>query len=122
MTPHILIVDDTKSLADTIADFLRMEGFQVSVVLNGEAAIDFLNNNSPDLIITDLVMPGIDGIKLIETVRSDHRHTHLPVILLTAQIHPENHSAGLRAGANVFLEKPFDEADLLSAIQNLIKK
>jgi DNA-binding response OmpR family regulator len=122
MTPHILIVDDTKALADTIADLLRMEGFQVSLVLNGESAIGFLNNNSPDLVITDLVMPGIDGIKLIEIIRSDPRHTHLPVILLTAQVDPENRSAGVKAGANVCLEKPFDEDDLLSSIQNLIKK
>jgi CheY-like chemotaxis protein len=120
MATHILIVEDTKSLGETIADLLRMEGFVVSLAMNGEAAIDFITNNSPDLIITDLVMPGINGIEFIEFVRSDARYKHIPVILLTAQTGSENRSAGEKAGANAFLEKPFDEDDLLDSIQRLI--
>jgi DNA-binding response OmpR family regulator len=121
MAKRILIVEDTKSLAEAIADFLRMEGFQVSVAMSGETAIDFMVNNSPDLIITDLRMPGMNGIEFIEFVRSDSRHTHIPIILLTAQTGTENRLAGEKAGASAFLEKPFDENDLLASIQFLTK-
>jgi DNA-binding response OmpR family regulator len=122
MRAHILVVEDTKSLAESIADLLRMEDFDVSLVVNGEMAIDFLANNSADLIITDLVMPRMNGIEFIEHIRSDQRFALLPVILLTAQTGPQNRLTAEKVGANAFLEKPFDEEELLISIRGLISR
>jgi DNA-binding response OmpR family regulator len=120
MAKHILIVDDTKALADSISDILRMEGFRVSVVSNGDAAISFLDIESPDLIITDLLMPGINGLEFIRYVRLNKRYSAIPIILLTAQTSVENRSASEQVGANLFIEKPFDEGELLKSIGLLL--
>ncbi len=120
MAVHILIVEDTKSLGESIADLLRMEGFDVSLAINAEEAISFLSRGSTDLIITDLVMPGMNGIGFIKYVRSAEKHKHIPIILLTAQTGPENRLAGESAGSNAFLGKPFDEDELLEIIHRLI--
>lgn len=119
MAIQILIVEDTKSLGDTIADFLRMEGFEVSLAINAESAIKLITTKVPDLIITDLLMPGINGFEFIKWVRSEAKLNHIPIILLTAQTGPENRLEGERVGANAFLEKPFEEGDLLESIQRL---
>jgi DNA-binding response OmpR family regulator len=99
-----------------------MEGFTVSMAFDGESAITFLDTHSPDLIITDLLMPGVNGIEFIQHVRSSEHNKHIPIILLTAQTGMENRLAGVNAGANVFMQKPFDEGDLLNSIEALIQK
>lgn len=121
MGRHILIVEDTRPLADSIRDILEMEGFSVSLVSNGENAITFLQEQMPDLIITDLLMPKMNGFELIENIRSDDKSKDVPIILLTAQIGQENRLAGEKAGASFFIEKPFEEEVLLQSIKTLLR-
>jgi DNA-binding response OmpR family regulator len=120
MTKTILLVEDTRALAESIADFLRMEGFQVTIAANGQAGIDFLGTQMVDLIITDLLMPGINGIQFIQKVRADNRLNGIPIIMLTAQTNGEHRAAGESSGADLFLTKPFEEEELLDSIALLI--
>jgi CheY-like chemotaxis protein len=121
MGGRILIVEDTKLLADAIADTLRMEGYDVSISLNGRDALDALENTQPDLVITDLVMPKMDGLEFTRRLRGHPRHGAIPVIIISAQVSEEIRLAGEQAGANLFIRKPFDHNQLIDAILTLLK-
>lgn len=119
---HILVVDDTKILANSVAEMLRMEGYKVSVVYGGSEAIGFLKEIMPDLIITDLMMTGVSGYDLLRFVRHESQAPSTPVVVITANTNPEAaHNAGL-AGASVFIIKPFDDEDLIQSIITLLAK
>lgn len=120
MAKSILLVDDTRVLAESIADMLRMESFDVTLAANGMEALEIMNVKLPNLIISDLRMPVMDGIKFIKAIRSHTVLKSLPVIILSAQTNEESRQAGLLAGANIFLTKPFEEDELLSVIKQLL--
>lgn len=124
MSKRILIVDDTPELAQNLADVLEMEGFETTLLQNGEAALNFLSSASvlPDLVITDLVMPKMDGIELVQEIRKSKILQQLPVIILTANAMEESTKAGLAAGANLYLKKPCEIEYLLTSINSLIGK
>lgn len=120
MSYAILIVDDTISLAEAIADMLRMEGYKVTHATNGVEALRVLEHTSFDLIITDLRMPVMNGIEFIKHVRQRIEWTTIPIIVLSAQAGEGNKLASTQAGANLFLIKPFDEHELLTAINQFL--
>lgn len=120
MAKSILLVDDTRVLAESIADMLRMESFDVTLAANGMEALEIMNVKLPNLIISDLRMPVMDGIEFIKAIRSHTVLKSLPVIILSAQTNEESRQAGLLAGANIFLTKPFEEDELLSVIKQLL--
>jgi two-component system, chemotaxis family, sensor histidine kinase and response regulator PixL len=120
MSYAILIVDDTISLAEAIADMLRMEGYKVTHTTNGVEALRVLEHTLFDLIITDLRMPVMNGIEFIKHVRQRSEWAKVPIIVLSAQAGEENKLASQQAGANLFLIKPFDEHELLTAINQFL--
>lgn len=124
MSRRILIVDDTPELAQNLADVLEMEGFETTLLQNGEAAFSFLSSASklPDLVITDLVMPKMDGIELVQEIRKSKFGRQLPVIILSANAMEESSKAGIAAGANLYLKKPCEIEYLLTSIKSLIGK
>ncbi len=121
MTYSILIVDDTALLAEAIADMLRMEGFTVTLAANGMEALAVLEQESHDLIISDLRMPIMDGIEFIKQVRRHSVLQDTPIIVLSAQADEANKRESKQAGADLFLTKPFDESELLSSIHFLLQ-
>lgn len=121
MSYSILIVDDTIILAEAIADMLQMEGYKVALASNGFEALTVLEHQRPDLIISDLRMPVMDGIEFIKQVRKIDSLYKTPIIVLSAQADKSNKLESEQAGANLFLIKPFDEQELLSAITHLIE-
>jgi DNA-binding response OmpR family regulator len=123
MAKGILIVDDTPELAENLADILRMEGFEVTVTDNGQAALEALSSAKelPDLVITDLVMPKMNGLDLVRGIRNLPAGADLPVIILTANAMEESSREGLAAGANLYLKKPCEIDYLLTSINTLIK-
>jgi CheY-like chemotaxis protein len=99
---------------------LATEGYKVSVAYNGTDAATLVENQRPDLIITDLMMPGMNGLELIAYVRALPGASSLPIIIITADASGETHDEGLKAGANLLLTKPFDDDNLINSIETLL--
>ena len=118
--PIVLIVDDNISLVRYISAGLRPH-FQVLVENNGKDGLEKAFDIIPDVIISDVVMPIMDGLELCENIKNDNRTSHIPVILLTAKTGQESKLKGLKSGADAYLIKPFDEQELLVRINNLLE-
>jgi len=117
---RILLVEDTPDLLENVSDILRMEGFLVIPAVDGLEALEKLNDSVPDLIITDLLMPRMDGFKLVETLKQNERLKKIPVLIFSAKATPENEAQGLKLGAVHYLKKPCPTELLLEIIRNLI--
>ncbi|HMG14936.1 MAG TPA: response regulator [Saprospiraceae bacterium] len=120
---NILVVEDNPEMLDYL--LLLLSDYSVVTAINGKIALDYLNSNTSkeervDLIISDLMMPEMDGFELLENIKSDDRWRHLPVIMLTANMNVVARLKALRIGVDDFLTKPFIEEELQARIENLI--
>lgn len=117
---HILVVEDSLTQAVKLEFFLAEKGFQVSLALSGEEALDILVEKDVDLVISDIIMPGMDGYKLCKKIRSNPQYGSVPVILLTSLSDPGDIVKGLKSGATNFVTKPYDEGFLYARIQSVL--
>jgi DNA-binding response OmpR family regulator len=108
----ILVVDDDIDVADTIHRSLINKGHSVKVVYNGVEALEAIKQNSPDLIVLDVIMPFMDGIEVCRRLRQDPQTTHIPIIFLTAMDRLDDKLEGFDAGADDYVTKPFDIQEL----------
>ncbi|TIH13529.1 hybrid sensor histidine kinase/response regulator [Marinifilum sp. JC120] len=118
---HILVVEDSLTQAVKLEYILFEKGFKVSLASNGENALQFLEEKEVDLVISDVVMPGMDGYELCEKIRMNSRYNDVPVILLTSLSEPGDIIRGLKSGATNFVTKPYDEGFLLARIESVLK-
>jgi signal transduction histidine kinase/ligand-binding sensor domain-containing protein/DNA-binding NarL/FixJ family response regulator len=118
--PVILIVEDNEDMQIYIRDIL-LEKYQVILSDNGIQGIEIAQGILPDLIISDVMMPELDGYELTVKMKNDQRTSHIPIILLTAYSSIENHKKGLENEADDYITKPFDEEILLLTVRNLIQ-
>lgn len=118
----ILIVEDEQEVRNTVAEFLKYEGFSVAEASNGEEAISYLANNIPDLIISDIMMPKVDGFRLLEFIKNNHTTDSIPFIMLTAKTEYSSIREGMNMGADDYICKPFRLNDLKSAIKSRLRK
>ena len=116
---HILIVDDDDKIRNLLKDFLISNNFLVSTAINGEDALEKLNLIKFDVLILDIMMPGINGYELTKIIRST---SLVPIIHLTAMGDTDNVIQGLEIGADDYLSKPFEPKELLLRIYNILKK
>ena len=116
---HILIVDDDDKIRDLLKDFLISNNFLVSTAINSEEALKKINVINFDVLILDIMMPGIDGYELTKIIRSS---SLVPIIHLTAMGDTDNVIQGLEIGADDYLSKPFEPKELLLRIKNILKK
>jgi DNA-binding response OmpR family regulator len=116
----ILIVDDNQEILDYTTNELAQE-YQITTCLNGKEALQFALNNQPDLIVSDVVMPEMDGVTLCRKIKQNVNVNHIPIILLTAKSSEEDKLEGLGIGADAYLTKPFHVEILKRTIQNLIR-
>ena len=116
---HILIVDDEDKIRDLLKDFLISNNFLVSTAINSEEALKKINVINFDVLILDIMMPGIDGYELTKIIRSS---SLVPIIHLTAMGDTDNVIQGLEIGADDYLSKPFEPKELLLRIKNILKK
>jgi len=116
---HILLVEDDLRLANLIAKFLEQNGFQVSMLHQGDTVVDFIQKNSPDLIILDVMLPNQDGFTVCRRIRDDYVH---PIIFLTAKDSDFDHVLGLEIGADDYIIKPVEPHVLLARINMLLRR
>ena len=116
----ILIVEDERLLADSLKVLLEKKGFQVEAVYDGESGEEYAQLGVYDLLILDVMMPGLDGYELARRVRA--RRCGVPILMLTARSGLEDRIQGLNAGADYYLTKPFDSRELLACINALLRR
>ena len=117
----MLIVEDNQEVRQYLCDFFRRE-FQIYEATDGQHGIDLASEVVPDIIISDIMMPGIDGMELCRTLKSDIRTSHIPVILLTARTAISFRFEGLETGADDYITKPFNSEHLQLRVRNLIQQ
>jgi YesN/AraC family two-component response regulator len=118
--PLILIVEDHEEMCQFIESIL-VEDYRTITAANGTEGIETAFKAIPDLIITDIMMPGIDGIELNKALKRDIRTSHIPVIMLTAKNDIESKLQGLESGAEAYLTKPFSKKELLLRLHNIFE-
>ena len=117
--PMILVVEDNLDLIDFLKSILESK-YQVVTAGNGREALEKLENITPDLIVSDVMMPEMDGMELTQRLKSDLKVSHIPVILLTSKSGAESKLQGMRSGADYYLEKPFYPEILQQNIENIL--
>lgn len=116
----ILLVDDEKQFAAAVAEILRRHNYSVDAVYNGQDGLDYALSGIYDLIILDVMMPGMDGFTILRTLRS-HK-LDMPILMLTAKSEISDKIGGLNLGADDYLTKPFDTEELLARIRALLRR
>ncbi|MBQ48357.1 MAG: hypothetical protein CMP10_13120, partial [Zetaproteobacteria bacterium] len=118
---QILVIDDLNDMRDLVANNLRRHQYGVATAANGRLGLESVMNHTPDLIITDWMMPEMTGPELISQLKADKVFASIPVILLTAKTDEESKIIGTEIGADGFLGKPFNDQELLSLVRNLLQ-
>ncbi|GAA1467488.1 MtrAB system response regulator MtrA [Microbacterium thalassium] len=118
MTSRILVVDDDTALAEMIGIVLRTEGFETVFCADGAKAVEAWRNERPDLILLDLMLPGMDGIEVCTQVRAE---SGIPIIMLTARTDTADVVKGLESGADDYMVKPFNPKELVARIRTRLR-
>jgi PAS domain S-box-containing protein len=115
---RVLVADDNADMRDYLARLVRTAGYQVTTVTDGRAALDTVRGSAVDLVISDVMMPNMDGLELLTALRADARTAAVPVLLLSARAGQEAAVEGLQAGADDYLVKPFSAVELLARVRS----
>ncbi len=121
MAYKLLLADDSITIQKVVELTLSEEGFDVTAVGDGTAALDAAGKLMPDIVLADVFMPGLDGYELCEKLKSDGRFAGMPVMLLTGTFEEYDEARAARAGADDRLTKPFESAELVSKVKNLVE-
>ena len=119
---HILIVDDEADLVELVSYNLKKEGFTVDSASGGEAALTKMRKDKYDLVILDLMLPGIQGIELCRILRNDPKTAGLPIIMLTAKGEEVDRILGLEMGADDYITKPFSPRELVARVRAVLRR
>ncbi len=119
MTNKVLMIDDDENICRLVKLNLEKEGFQVLVAYDGESGLDLVSRENPDLILLDIMMPGMDGVEVLRQIRKDRT---TPVIMLTAKADTFDKVLGLELGADDYITKPFDTKELTARIKAVIRR
>lgn len=122
MTVRVLVVEDDRDIAQAIRLNLQLDGCLVHIVHDGLAALPAAREFQPDCMILDVVMPGTDGIEVCRNLRADEQLQGIPVLMLSAKSLADDKLAGLDAGADDYLVKPFEPAELVDRVLALVQQ
>jgi len=118
----ILVVDDEADLIMMVQMRLEANEYEVISANDGEEGLEKAKNEKPDLILLDVMMPKINGYQVCTILKQDAQYNKIPIILFTGKAQDDFEKAGKKAGADAFITKPFDPPDLLSKVEELLKK
>jgi DNA-binding response OmpR family regulator len=118
----ILIIEDEETLANNLAEKLRSEGFKVDAAHDGETGLEKIRAESPDLIVLDIMLPGLDGLSICRMVRHDTKTAHIPIIMLTARGTEVDKIVGLESGADDYIVKPFGLGEFLARVRAVLRR
>lgn len=117
----LLLIDDDPNLILLVKDYLEFRGYQVITAENGREALEILEQQIPDMIICDVMMPEMDGYTLVERVRQDARTNWIPVLFLSAKGQSQDRVKGLNTGADVYMVKPFEPEELVAQVESSLR-
>ncbi|MEW6482723.1 MAG: response regulator [bacterium] len=118
----MLIVDDDIDISEIIKTILEMEGYEVTIAYDGMSALDISYQKKPDLVLLDIMMPGMDGWDVLKRLKACRKTLHIPVAMVTARINPEEKIKAFKEGAEEFITKPLHIDDFLRRINRLFHK
>lgn len=119
LSRHVLIVEDEENIVESLSFLLEREGYDVKSVLDGSRALAHLQERLPDLLILDVMLPGVDGFEILRSIRADESLETLPVIMLTAKMQQQDRRTAEEIGVNAFVTKPFSNAEVISIVKSL---
>ncbi|MBT9585326.1 response regulator [bacterium] len=117
--PKILVVDDDEHILRSLSQYLELEDFHVFSASSGPEALQLFQQEKPDLLVLDVMMPGMDGFQVLETLRNDPETANVPVLMLTARDQHNDILKGYQMGATSYLVKPFNLDELVEAIREV---
>ena len=117
--PLILVVEDEPSIAEVVCLYLQRSGYSVHLAGDGQAAMDWLSQSRPDLVVLDLMLPHVDGLEITRWLRS---HTDTPIIMLTARREETDRILGFELGADDYVVKPFSPRELVSRVKAVLRR
>ncbi|MCH9010710.1 MAG: response regulator transcription factor [Chloroflexi bacterium] len=119
MADRILIADDDREIVRTVRAYLEDSGFEVSAAHDGSSALTAFHNERPDLIVLDVMMPELDGLDVVRTIR---RQSDVPIIMLTARVEEMDRLIGLELGADDYVTKPFSPRELVARVKGVLRR
>ncbi len=119
--PRVLIVDDDPLIRDLVRAVLEDASYDLDEASSGEEALRVASRRPPDVVLLDVMMPGLDGFQVAERMKKDDRLHDAVVVMLTAKNAPEDRARGLEAGADVYFTKPFSPLELLTTISGALR-
>jgi DNA-binding response OmpR family regulator len=118
---HVLVVEDEINISEAIRFLLHRDGCEVTLHDSGEGALAAIRDRRPDLVILDIMLPGLSGYEVLRAIRTQPEAADLPVVMLSAKGQAAARDMALQAGASLFIAKPFANADLLAAVRGLLE-
>lgn len=118
----ILVIDDEKDLIELVRYNLEKEGFDVIAATDGQSGLDVVKKHRPDLVMLDLMMPGLDGLQVCQRLRADPRSGRMPVIMLTAKATEADRVVGLELGADDYITKPFSPREVVARVKAVLRR
>ena len=122
MTKEILIVDDEPNLVVPIQFLMEQQGYRVMIAERGEDALDLIYQYKQDLVLLDIMLPGIDGYEVCEIIRLNPNYRNVKIIFLTAKGREVEIAKGLALGADAYITKPYSNAELVAKVKELLEK
>ncbi len=119
---RLLLIDDDPNLILLVKDYLEFRGYKVITAENGREALEVLEQETPDMIICDVMMPEMDGYSLVKAIREDPKTSWIPVLFLSAKGQSQDRVKGLNIGADVYMVKPFEPEELVAQVESSLKQ
>lgn len=117
---RVVLIEDEPNIAEAIRFILSRDGCEVTALADGLGGIEVIRAASPDLVILDLMLPGVSGMELLGAIRADRRLGAVPVLMLTAKGQGRDREAAIQAGVSRFMTKPFSNAEMLATVRELV--
>ncbi len=121
MSKRVLLAEDEPNIIESITFLLERAGLDVSVETDGRAALDAVLKNCPDVLILDVMLPSLDGYEILKQLRADATCAELPILMLTAKGQREDRETAFEHGADLFITKPFANAEIVAAVETLLE-